>query len=30
MNRTDNKKFWKAIKPFFVDNGLKTNNINSK
>ena len=23
----DNKKFWKKIKPFFLDKGLETNNI---
>ena len=24
---SDNKKFWKTIKPFFPNNGLNTNNI---
>ena len=23
----DNKKFWKKMKPFFLDKGLETNNI---
>ena len=26
-NLNDKKKFWKKIKPFFSDKGLKTNNI---